>query len=198
MLIPCPECGRQVSDRARACPGCGFPVAEHLAETRAEQDRIDRLASRERVGEVDCPHCDARGFRTWEEKDEDGEKRSVFSWCAHCEHSGRVPQCRDSAGYYAVSYSTLEAFLAGAISEEAEGVVALGPEQVADYRYAEGGERWSEVSEAKTDEPKTSETESPEAEAGEAERSEAGSDDSESSDPPKSESPESESKSSET
>jgi zinc-ribbon domain len=25
-LIPCPECGHQVSDRASACPGCGHPV----------------------------------------------------------------------------------------------------------------------------------------------------------------------------
>jgi hypothetical protein len=24
-LIPCPECGRRVSDRAQACPGCGYP-----------------------------------------------------------------------------------------------------------------------------------------------------------------------------
>ncbi len=26
MLTSCPECGRQVSDRARTCPGCGYPV----------------------------------------------------------------------------------------------------------------------------------------------------------------------------
>lgn len=24
-LIPCPECGRQVSDQAMSCPGCGHP-----------------------------------------------------------------------------------------------------------------------------------------------------------------------------
>ncbi len=27
-LINCPECGQQVSTAAKACPGCGFPVAE--------------------------------------------------------------------------------------------------------------------------------------------------------------------------
>jgi uncharacterized membrane protein YdbT with pleckstrin-like domain len=27
-LIKCPECGQQVSTSARACPACGFPVAE--------------------------------------------------------------------------------------------------------------------------------------------------------------------------
>lgn len=32
-LIPCPECDRDVSSHAAACPGCGFPVAESLKET---------------------------------------------------------------------------------------------------------------------------------------------------------------------
>ncbi|MFM2323575.1 MAG: zinc-ribbon domain, partial [Pseudomonadota bacterium] len=26
-LITCNECGRQISDRASSCPGCGAPVA---------------------------------------------------------------------------------------------------------------------------------------------------------------------------
>jgi membrane protein YdbS with pleckstrin-like domain len=30
-LISCPECGKQVSTVAKACPLCGFPVAEKLA-----------------------------------------------------------------------------------------------------------------------------------------------------------------------
>lgn len=25
-LIKCPECGKQVSDKAPACPGCGSPI----------------------------------------------------------------------------------------------------------------------------------------------------------------------------
>jgi len=29
-LINCPECGKQVSTAAKACPGCGFPVAEKI------------------------------------------------------------------------------------------------------------------------------------------------------------------------
>lgn len=27
MIIKCPECGREVSDRAGSCPGCGYPIA---------------------------------------------------------------------------------------------------------------------------------------------------------------------------
>jgi hypothetical protein len=30
-LIDCPECGKQVSTAAHACPVCGYPVAEKLA-----------------------------------------------------------------------------------------------------------------------------------------------------------------------
>lgn len=31
-LIKCPECGREVSDKARACPHCGFAVSEAVQE----------------------------------------------------------------------------------------------------------------------------------------------------------------------
>lgn len=34
-LIACPECGREVSTAAKACPACGFPVAEKLPQTGA-------------------------------------------------------------------------------------------------------------------------------------------------------------------
>src|SRR5436190_1363017 len=27
-LVACPECGRSISTEAKACPGCGFPIAE--------------------------------------------------------------------------------------------------------------------------------------------------------------------------
>lgn len=31
-LINCPECGKQVSTSAQACPSCGYPVAEKVAQ----------------------------------------------------------------------------------------------------------------------------------------------------------------------
>ncbi len=34
-LINCPECGKQVSTSAQACPNCGFPVAAKMAEKPA-------------------------------------------------------------------------------------------------------------------------------------------------------------------
>lgn len=140
MLIPCPECARQVSDRAKACPDCGFPVAEHVAEQAAAAEHAARMASRERVGDIDCPHCEARGFRHFETTDERGSSREVFAWCSDCKHSGRVHQCRDIVGYYAVSLSALEPFLAGEIDENHAGVRFVGSVQVVEHRYAEPGE----------------------------------------------------------
>ena len=35
-LIPCPECEKEVSNRAVACPCCGFPVAEGIRQLLAD------------------------------------------------------------------------------------------------------------------------------------------------------------------
>lgn len=144
MLISCPECERKVSDRAKACPDCGFPVAEHFAEQTREAERLARLASRERIGEVDCPSCDARGFTQFEGTNEEGQTRQMFGWCEPCKHSGRVHQCKDLAGYYAVSHVALDQFLRGELDVKAEGVVFIGTQQVVDHRYEQAGETWTE------------------------------------------------------
>ncbi len=33
-MIRCPECGKQISDRAAACPNCGAPVAQMMQDYR--------------------------------------------------------------------------------------------------------------------------------------------------------------------
>ncbi|PRP90974.1 hypothetical protein ENSA5_60490 [Enhygromyxa salina] len=144
MLIPCPECERQVSDRAKACPDCGFPVAEHVAEQKREAELAARLASRERVGEIDCPRCEARGFCYFEAKNEHGETRQLFTWCEDCKHSGRLHQCRDLGGYYAVSHAALEGFIAGELDVESEGVTFVGEAEVVEHRYDRAGEVWDD------------------------------------------------------
>ena len=42
-LIPCPECKREVSTRATACPACGCPIAESRdgAATHATKPIVD-------------------------------------------------------------------------------------------------------------------------------------------------------------
>ncbi len=44
-LIACPECAEQVSDRARACPRCGFPVADEIGRVLADITGSDRIRS---------------------------------------------------------------------------------------------------------------------------------------------------------
>jgi hypothetical protein len=34
-LVDCPECGKQISTLAAACPHCGFPVSREVAESQA-------------------------------------------------------------------------------------------------------------------------------------------------------------------
>jgi DNA-directed RNA polymerase subunit RPC12/RpoP len=140
VLIPCPECERQVSDRAKACPDCGFPVAEHVGEQRAAAERAARIASREHVGEIDCPRCEARGFVQFEVTDELGNTREVFTWCSDCKHSGRVHQCRDLAGYYAVGLAFLEQFLAGELDRDDAGVSFVGTVRITEHRYPQAGD----------------------------------------------------------
>jgi hypothetical protein len=140
MLLDCPECGHRVSDRAVACPSCGFPVAEHVAElARADAERADRSA-RQAVGEVDCVHCEARGFRNMEVT-VDGEVRQAFEWCSSCEHTGRVVLCRSTSGYYAVEARHVDAFLTGADTIDDSAVVRLGRDPPQGHRYPKAGPR---------------------------------------------------------
>ncbi len=44
-LINCPECGKQVSTAAKACPGCGFPVAEKVAQGEVESQTAGQPAN---------------------------------------------------------------------------------------------------------------------------------------------------------
>jgi len=37
-LITCPECGRQVSDKAAACPQCGYPINSTPVQSTATDD----------------------------------------------------------------------------------------------------------------------------------------------------------------
>lgn len=135
MLISCPECERQVSDRASACPQCGFPIAEEVAK-QAQQARMEQSrASRKQVGEVDCVVCEARGFRTFNFADEQGVEKEGFAWCEVCEHSGRVILCEASDGYFAVMEAKLTNFLQGEMDVDEKHVFSLGPTRPQGHRY---------------------------------------------------------------
>lgn len=41
-LIKCPECGREISDKATACPGCGCPINQSVATTQQHEREADK------------------------------------------------------------------------------------------------------------------------------------------------------------
>ena len=44
-LINCPECGKEnVSDKAKSCPECGYPIAEYIAALASEEETADTSA----------------------------------------------------------------------------------------------------------------------------------------------------------
>lgn len=46
-LIKCPECGREISDKAGSCPNCGYPIS---AEPQMEYDSGE-------MNGIRCPKC---------------------------------------------------------------------------------------------------------------------------------------------
>src|SRR5450830_706210 len=42
MLIKCPECGKQISDKVEACPNCGAPQPASLRTAALEKRRVAR------------------------------------------------------------------------------------------------------------------------------------------------------------
>lgn len=36
-LITCPECGKQISDKAKTCPNCGCPVSDMNTENAEDK-----------------------------------------------------------------------------------------------------------------------------------------------------------------
>ena len=58
-LIKCPECGREVSDKAASCPQCGYPISKLASGTAASTQVSPRQApvSSLQSGRPVCPLC---------------------------------------------------------------------------------------------------------------------------------------------
>ena len=141
MLLPCPECEREVSDKAEACPGCGFPIAKHVAQQTQEKRAAHVRGTRKQIGEVDCVPCEARGYRRFPFTTADGEEEWGFDWCVVCECSGRVVLCEAEDGYYAVGFAQVDGFLTGFVEADDTTVFHLGDEKPTEHRFPKAGER---------------------------------------------------------
>ena len=42
-LIKCPECGREISDKAKACIHCGYPIAEIADMLEESEETIKKI-----------------------------------------------------------------------------------------------------------------------------------------------------------
>lgn len=48
-LITCPECGREISDRAVCCPHCGYPIAQEITSPIVPIELNDNLSQHESI-----------------------------------------------------------------------------------------------------------------------------------------------------
>ena len=70
-LINCPECGKQISDRAKTCIFCGYPIQEYMEEQKQkEQEKKKDIPIRDDI----CPQCG-------------NEISPVFRVCGKCGYS---------------------------------------------------------------------------------------------------------------
>ena len=63
-LIKCPECGKEISDKASACPNCGCPNSEFTNQQNSELDEDNspyticpKCGYRNPMGEFVCRKC---------------------------------------------------------------------------------------------------------------------------------------------
>lgn len=60
MLITCPECELQVSDKAYTCPHCGYPLKTAQKEYKPS---TKRLKSEIEKNKITCFPCECRNIR---------------------------------------------------------------------------------------------------------------------------------------
>jgi len=113
-LVECPLCGRKVSSKVNACPGCGHNVAKSIAKQEKAQwqaspeglrmkqkyDEAQRIRREWKNTPGVCDECGTRGFY-------DADKKCPNWYEMHSGHyrngsqaCGICPICRKSLSYY--------------------------------------------------------------------------------------------------
>lgn len=104
-LVPCPECHKEVSTEARACPQCAFPSPGKHA---LEEERASGLHTCPQChGLVSpdartCPYCRVSLAGGHPQQEDNGESIQETLVCPHCRasyiHTRKVPQPVKPAG----------------------------------------------------------------------------------------------------
>lgn len=76
-LITCPECGKQISDRAEICIGCGFPIQKHIKEESI--NTVEELSKRKKLPEKGSM-CEKCGYTI----------DRLVGKCPNCKDGGRM------------------------------------------------------------------------------------------------------------
>lgn len=116
-LINCPECAKEISDKADACPSCGFPVARTLAAAVSESKVtvVECLGCHEQIplDEELCPHCGLFNSQKYKHLQPEEPEEQQHT------HAVKCPRCRSTS------------FTAGnkgfGLGKAAGGWVLLGP-----------------------------------------------------------------------
>ena len=56
-LIKCPECGKEISDKAEICPQCGINFVEYRKKEIEKEEIRAEKEQKERENKVECPEC---------------------------------------------------------------------------------------------------------------------------------------------
>ena len=56
-LINCPECNRRVSDRAKSCPSCGYPIVASLKKEADSENKCPKCGCKIPLNALLCTNC---------------------------------------------------------------------------------------------------------------------------------------------
>lgn len=87
-LIKCPECGKEISDKAESCINCGFPISKHIEKREIRQvetyektfNGIYKYTFFNGKQEVYCPRCRSENC-SWhmEQKIIPGKTKTIYT-----------------------------------------------------------------------------------------------------------------------
>ena len=77
-LIECPECGQNVSDRAAACPNCGYPVSAMIEKQKKDIDDLYDLGCKYLYG-IGMPKDIDIGIEYLRKAAEQGHSKAQYS-----------------------------------------------------------------------------------------------------------------------
>ena len=52
-IIECPECKKEISDKANVCVHCGFPIKEYLENNAEKEEKISAINAKVQIAEME-------------------------------------------------------------------------------------------------------------------------------------------------